>query len=62
MTDGEFAERLGVRQSTVWRWVHGKRIPTIAWALRIRDETSGAVPIEGWAKATLTGAREPEGA
>lgn len=49
----EFARRLGVKDSTVWRWRYGtgdqRRSPSLALALRIEELTKGAVPVTSWA-------------
>jgi transcriptional regulator with XRE-family HTH domain len=53
-----FADRLGVKDSTVWRWRYGKgqqrRSPSLALALRIETLTGGRVPASSW------GASAPE--
>jgi transcriptional regulator with XRE-family HTH domain len=39
----ELARRLEVDGSTVWRWVVGKRLPSMALLPRIEKVTGGAV-------------------
>jgi transcriptional regulator with XRE-family HTH domain len=51
-----FADRLGVKDSTVWRWRFGKgqqrRSPSLALALRIETLTGGRVPASSWGEAS----------
>lgn len=35
MTQADLAERMGVSQPTVWEWVHGESIPTVARLIEI---------------------------
>jgi transcriptional regulator with XRE-family HTH domain len=46
----EFARRLGVTDSAVWRWAHGERSPKITVAFRIEELTRGAVRASSWVK------------
>lgn len=39
----EFARRIGVSGSAVWRWAHGERTPGLGAALLIERATGGAV-------------------
>lgn len=57
-----FAARLGVQDSTVWRWIHGKgpqrRSPSLAMAFEIERLTQGVVPASSWqAPARIRGPR-----
>ena len=53
----EFARRLGVEDSTVWRWRESDlnpdsndgRRPSLSLALKIEKLTGGAVPVSCWA-------------
>jgi DNA-binding transcriptional regulator YdaS (Cro superfamily) len=46
------ALRLGVPASTVHRWLHGERRPTIGSLLKIEKATSGAVKVKDFYPAT----------
>lgn len=48
LTFTEFASRLSVEDSTVLRWAKLQRIPSLFWARRIEEVTSGAVPVTCW--------------
>jgi transcriptional regulator with XRE-family HTH domain len=50
MSDAEFARRLGVQDSTVYRWRTGKRRPDIDSANAIERATNGAVPASSWSR------------
>ena len=43
-----FAAKLGVPQSTVWRWRTGARSPSTQWAVEIEKLTGGAVKVTSW--------------
>jgi transcriptional regulator with XRE-family HTH domain len=47
LTQQEAAQRLGIHQSTLSRWVCGKQRPDIDQVLRLRDEIG--IPVEAWA-------------
>lgn len=53
----EFARRLGVTDSAVWRWAHGKRKPGIEVAFDIERLTAGAVPAASWGRKRRRGFR-----
>ena len=44
----DFAERIGVAQSTISRLCNGTRHPTLRMAVRISDETRGEVAPHDW--------------
>lgn len=44
----DFAEKLGVSQVTVTRYVNGKRTPSLSMALRIEDLTKKKVRVSDW--------------
>jgi transcriptional regulator with XRE-family HTH domain len=44
----DFAEKLGVSQVTVTRYVNGKRTPSLGMARRIEDLTKRKVRISDW--------------
>lgn len=44
----EFARRLGVTDSAVWRWAHGERTPGGKMAYAIEEVTGGKVPARSW--------------
>ncbi|WP_172976585.1 helix-turn-helix domain-containing protein [Roseivivax sp. THAF40] len=50
MTQGAFAQLIGVSQPTVHRWLHRKDTPTFKTAAKIERMTEGAVPIASWAE------------
>ncbi len=43
-----FAARIGVKDSSVWRWAKDKRAPTLTMAIRIEKASEGEVPIASW--------------
>jgi plasmid maintenance system antidote protein VapI len=47
LTHDGAAELIGVRQSTVTRWLLGQRKPCLAVAVQVRDVFG--VPVESWA-------------
>jgi transcriptional regulator with XRE-family HTH domain len=48
ITHAEFARRLGVTDSAVWRWAHGERSPGLKLAFAIEKETGGKVSAVSW--------------
>lgn len=44
------ATKLDCSESTVWRWLSGKRKPLGPMRKRIAKATRGAVTVEGWSK------------
>ena len=48
MAQSLFAERIGVRDSTVSRLIKGERTPSLNLAKRISDETRGDVTTDEW--------------
>ena len=46
----QFAATLGVNQSSIWRIVNRKNLPTFALAAQIERATGGAVPVSIWAR------------
>lgn len=62
MTCTDFARRIGVKDSTVWRWVFGqdkqRRSPSLRLALAIERATDGAVPVGSWNKGTTAASRK----
>lgn len=48
LTQTEFAALLGVTQSAVNAWVHGRRIPDARNIVKIRGLTKGFVRPEDW--------------
>ena len=56
----EFARRLGVTDSAVWRWANGRRSPSLGLAFAIERETHGAVPARSWRKSARLPSRKPE--
>lgn len=48
VSQAAFAERVGVKQPTVNRWVNGQK-PSWEAAALIEKETGGAVPVAVWA-------------
>ncbi len=46
MTPREFADLVGVDQSTVWRWMTGKTAPEAEQCDRIEKVTKGVVTLE----------------
>jgi DNA-binding transcriptional regulator YdaS (Cro superfamily) len=47
----QVARLLGVRQSQVSLWAHGKRKPSVEMAALIEERTAGAVSATSWAKS-----------
>jgi DNA-binding transcriptional regulator YdaS (Cro superfamily) len=45
MNHSAFAHRMAVPPSTVHRWVHGKRRPSIQYLFRIEEATGGLVRV-----------------
>lgn len=52
LTQVDFAARLGVKQSTVSRWLAGVRRPTLDLARKIEVVTRRKVCIEDWVPTT----------
>ncbi|GGL91843.1 hypothetical protein GCM10011534_12450 [Pseudooceanicola nanhaiensis] len=50
LTQAAFAERVGVKQPTVHRWLKGEARPSWRVAERIAVTTGGAVPVAAWAE------------
>lgn len=48
LTETAFAERLGVSQVTINRYILGKRFPSPEMILRIAAETGGKVKVADW--------------
>ena len=48
MTRTEFAEKLGVHFSQVYRWTNGDARPRWELARKIQDLTDGAVRLDDW--------------
>lgn len=48
ITQDEFAEKMGVEQATVSRWVTGRATPDLFTVRRIRKATRGRVSYEDW--------------
>lgn len=46
----DFAERINVSQSSISRYLTGEVTPTVLVAVKIKDETGGAVTCEDWAE------------
>lgn len=47
---GDFAERVGVERTAVWRWMKGANTPRLPTILRIQKETGGLVTVLDWAE------------
>lgn len=57
----QFAADLGVNQSSIWRIVNRKNLPTFALAARIERATGGAVPVSVWARGAPASQGDGEG-
>lgn len=38
LTEAEFAERLGIHRSEVYRWINGSNIPSAKYVAKLKDE------------------------
>jgi len=47
-TDRSMAARVGVSSVSIMYWRLGRRVPTIAFALKIERATKGAVTVYDW--------------
>jgi len=45
---GEFAKKIGVGLPTLSRLLNGTRMPSLALADRIYDETGGSITVKDW--------------
>jgi DNA-binding transcriptional regulator YdaS (Cro superfamily) len=50
ITQADLADKLGVDQTLVSKWLSGHRRPNVDNALAIERLTGGAVPVESWRK------------
>lgn len=50
ITQAAFARRVGTAQSVISRLSRGTIKPGLQLAIRIEQETAGAVPVEAWAE------------
>lgn len=48
ITHSSFAERVGVSQATINRYVRGERSPSKKTIVKIRDATKGFVKVTDW--------------
>lgn len=45
---GFFAQQIGVKQPQLSRWIHGRKTPTVIYAIKIEDATGGKVTCRDW--------------
>jgi DNA-binding transcriptional regulator YdaS (Cro superfamily) len=43
-----FADKIGVKSPQICRWLSGKSLPGLEYAIKIEDETNGAVTCRDW--------------
>ena len=48
VSQGRFAARVGVRQSTISRYISGDQIPSTPIVLKIRALSGGVVALDDW--------------
>ena len=51
LTQEQFAERIGVDQSTISRLLKNKMRPSLTLAVNIERETGGAIPASAWLRS-----------
>jgi transcriptional regulator with XRE-family HTH domain len=54
ITQAGFADRLGVKQSTVSKWCAGDKRPGLDMAVKIEAATGGAVPVDSWVRHSVS--------
>jgi transcriptional regulator with XRE-family HTH domain len=57
LSDLEFARRIGVDDSTVYRWRTGKRRPDVDMVFLIERATGGEVPASAWSTGRVSKAK-----
>ena len=48
LSEAAFAEKIGVKQATVNRYINGKRFPSPVMIQRIEEATKGKVKVMDW--------------